>query len=221
MVTANQKIDNQSFDSAAIEVPFAVLYSVSWQTYQALLNDMGDGRATRLSYHQGILEIKMPSKLHELINRLLERIVTTLTEELGMSVLSLGSTTLERAEVEQAVEPDSCFYIQNAELINLEDHALPPNLPSDLVVEVDITSSSRSRLQIYKTMKIPEIWRYNRQGFTILQLHEGEYIECENSLTFPTISTKLLAEAIEQGKKTKNQNEIVNQLRNRLRNSNL
>lgn len=42
-----------------------------------------------------------------------------------------------------------------------------------------------------------------------LQLHEGE-----NSLTFPPISTKLLAEAIEQGKKTKNQNKIVNQLRN-------
>lgn len=217
MVTANQKINNLPSDGAVIEVPFAILHSVSWQTYQALLTDMGEHRAARLSYYQGILEIKMPSKLHELINRFLERIVNTLTEELDPSVLPLGSTTLDRAETEQGVEPDSCFYIQNAERINPEDDALPPDLPPDLVVEVDITSSSRSRLQIYRIMGVPEIWHYNRQGFTILQLHEGEYLEGKNSLAFPTISTELLKEAIEQGKKAKNQNAIVADLRNKLK----
>lgn len=216
MGTANQENNIPSDD--AVEVQFAVLRSVSWQTYQSLVTDMGEHRAARLSYYQGILEIKMPSKLHELINRLLERIVTTLTEELGLSILSLGSTTLDRAEVEQGVEPDSCFYIQNAERIDPEDE-LPINLPPDLVVEVDITSSSRSRLQIYKLMQVPEIWRYNRQGFSILQLHEGEYVESENSLAFSTISVELLTEAIQKGKKTRNQNAIVSQLRNKLRNA--
>ena len=194
-----QKNNNTPSDGvSAIEVPFVVLHNVSWQTYQALLADMGEHRATRLAYDHGILEIKMPSKLHELINRLLERIITTLTEELGMNVLPLGSTTFNRQA--QAVEPDSCFYIQNSDRVNLEDNE-PLDLPPDLVVEVDITSSLRSRLNIYKIMGVPEIWRYNRQGFAILQLREGEYVECESSLT-PNISARFLTALIEQGKQT-------------------
>lgn len=164
MVTATQKSNNTpSSGVPAVEVGFVLLHNVSWQTYQALLADMGEHRATRLAYDRGILEIKMPSKLHELINRLLERIITTLTEELGMNVLPLGSTTFNREEA-QGVEPDSCFYIQNADRVNPEDNEPPLDLPPDLVVEVDITSSSRSRLKIYKIMGVPEIWRYNQQG---------------------------------------------------------
>jgi Uma2 family endonuclease len=217
MVTTTQKINNTPSDGIpTVEVPFVVLHSVSWQTYQALLADMGEHRAARLAYKHGILEIKMPSKLHELINRLLERIVNTLTEELGMSVFSLGSTTFAQEEAEQGVEPDSCFYIQNAERVNPEDDH-PPLIPPDLVVEVDITSSSRSRLHIYRIMGVPEIWRYNRQGFAILQLRESEYVECETSLTFPKISAEFLRALIEQGKQAKNQNAVIRELRNWLR----
>lgn len=207
MISAIQKSNNTPSDGVtALEVGFVVLHNVSWQTYQALLADMGEHRATRLAYDRGILEIKMPSKLHELINRLLERIITTLTEELGMNVLPLGSTTFNREP--QGVEPDSCFYIQNSDRVNLEDNE-PLDLPPDLVVEVDITSSSRSRLNIYKIMGVPEIWRYNRQGFAILQLREGEYVECESSLTFPKISAQFLTALVEQGKQAKNQNAVI------------
>jgi Uma2 family endonuclease len=99
-----------------------VLPNVSWQTYKALLADMGDHRASRLTYDQGILQIKMPSKLHEIINRLLARIITTLTEELELNVVDLGSTILDREDLEKGAEPDTCFYIQNA--INSKDSIL-------------------------------------------------------------------------------------------------
>lgn len=220
MVSATEKKNNSpSGDIPTVEVPFVILHNVSWQTYQALLTDMGEHRATRLAYDRGILEIKMPSKLHELINRLLERIITTLTEELEMDVLSLGSTTFDCEEVEQGVEPDSCFYVQNAACVNPEDKKPPLNLPPDLVVEVDMTSSSRSRLNIYKIMGVPEIWRYTQQGFNILQLCEGKYVECEYSLTFPKISAVFLATLIEQGKQAKNQNAVIRELRNWLQES--
>lgn len=218
MVTTTQKNNNTPSDGVpTVEVPFVVLHNVSWQTYQALLADMGEHRAARLAYNHGTLEIKMPSKLHELINRLLERIITTLTEELGMSVLPLGSTTFAQEEAGQGVEPDSCFYIQNAENVNPEDDEPPSDLPPDLVVEVDITSSSRSRLNIYKVMRVREIWRYNRQGFAILQLREGEYVECESSLAFPKIATEFIRALTEQGKQAKNQNAVIGELRKRLR----
>jgi Uma2 family endonuclease len=110
-------------DRGVLPIPFVVLQPVSWQTYQALLADLGEHRSARLAYDRGTLEIKMPSKLHELINRLLERIIITLTEEYGMTVLSFGSTTFDSEAIAQGVEPDSCFYIQNAERVNPEEFA--------------------------------------------------------------------------------------------------
>jgi Uma2 family endonuclease len=221
MVNSAQTINHlPPNDEGVLQLPFVVLHNVTWQTYQALLTDMGEHRSARIAYDRGTLEIKMPSKLHELINRLLERIITTLTEELGMNVLSLGSTTFDSEAVEQGVEPDSCFYIQNADRVNPEDNAPPQDFPPDLVVEVDITSSSRSRLNIYKSMGVPEIWRYSRQGLAILQLHQGEYVECEYSSTFASLSAEILEKFLERGKLSKNHNSLITELRMWLRNQN-
>ena len=221
MVNSAQTIDHfPQNDGEVLPFPFVVLHNVTWQTYQALLGDMGEHRSARLAYDRGTLEIKMPSKLHELINRLLERIITALTEELGMNILSFGSTTFDFEEVEHGVEPDSCFYIQNADGVDPEDNAPPRNFPPDLVVEVDITSSSRSRLNIYKAMGVPEIWRYNRQGLAILQLHQGEYVERDYSPTFTVLSVEILGDFLERGTKSKNHNSLIHELRLWLRNQN-
>ena len=59
----------------------------------------------------------MPSELHEIINRLLELIITALTDELRMKIKGYGSITLDREDLARGVEPDSCFYIQNVERI--------------------------------------------------------------------------------------------------------
>lgn len=186
-----------------------VLQNVTWHTYQALLADLGEQRAARLTYDQGTLEIKMPSKLHEIINRLLERIVNVLTEELGMQVIALGSTTVDREDLQQGVEPDSCFYIQKAAQVDMTDPHLPGNVPLDLVIEVDITSASSHRLEVYKRLHVAEIWRYTKQGVQMLQLQRGEYIPCEWSTTFPMLSASVLWQFVEQGRVSNDYN-IVN-----------
>lgn len=193
----------------------SISVSLGWSEYQALLRDLGDNRAVRVTYIQDVLEIRMPSKLHELVNRLLERIIVTLTEELGMSVVALGSTRFDQEAIGQGVEPDSCFYIQNAERIDVES-ALPFRLPPDLVVEVDISSSSKSRLKIYSAMGVLEIWRYSLQGFSILHLQASEYIEQDFSLAFPKVSANFLQDLIERGKQVNNQNLVIRELRNSL-----
>lgn len=196
--------------------PFVSLRPITWQTYQALLADLGHHRAVRLAYHHGTLEIKMPSKLHELVNRLLERIITALTEELGLSILSFGSTPFDLEATQQGVEPDSCFYIQNAHRVNPEDDA-PPGFPPDLVVEVDITRSSQSRLIIYQAMGVPEIWRYDRNGLTLLKLQDGAYVAGDRSFTFPMLSVEQINGWVERGKQSKNQ--LIQELRDWLRTS--
>lgn len=48
---------------------------------------------------------------HEANKRLLGRIVEATTEELGLEIYSLGSTTWSREELQRGLEPDECYYI--------------------------------------------------------------------------------------------------------------
>ncbi|MGF1523988.1 MAG: hypothetical protein ACFBSF_16850 [Leptolyngbyaceae cyanobacterium] len=56
---------------------------VTWESYLALLSELGENRATRITYDTGILEIRMPGQLHEVINQVLAAIILVLAEELG------------------------------------------------------------------------------------------------------------------------------------------
>lgn len=190
-----------------------VLHNISWQTYQALLADMGDHRSSRLAYDRGVLEITMPSDLHEFIKRLLERIVTTLTEELNLKVRSVASVTLNREDLERGVEPDSGFYIQNASLIRGRKLDLVNNPPPDLVVEVDITSASTRRLKIYQSLQVPEVWRCTAQALEIKRLEDREYVNCEFSVAFPMVSGADLIRFLEEGKDTDDDNTVIRSLR--------
>ena len=209
--TQVSELDLDNFEGQLTQL--IVLPNISWSTYRAMLADMGDHRATRISYSQGNLTLKMPSKLHEIINRLLARIVTTLTEELGLDVVNVGSTTLEREDLEKGVEPDTGFYIQNASALEGLDPEIPDDLPPDLVIEVDITSPSTRRLEIYQALGIAEVWRYTkRQGLIIYQLQNEGYIETENSLVFSAMTAVRLNDFLTQ-RQTQTENQVIRSVR--------
>lgn len=191
-----------------------VLSQVSWQTFKALLADMGNHRSSRLTYNQGTLQIKMPSRLHEIINRLLARIVTTLTEELGLNVIDLGSTTLEREDLAQGAEPDTCFYIQNANLLEGLDPEIPENLPPDLVIEVDITSPSTRRIDVYRALGISEVWCYTKKEGVKVYLLRGNqgYEESAVSGAFPMVTAEVLNQFLQQ-RQMMNENAVIRSVR--------
>ena len=214
--TKISELDLENFEGQFTQT--IILSNISWQTYQAMLADMGDHRATRLAYHQKVLTLKMPSKLHEIINRLLARIVQTLTEELNLEVVNLGSTTLEREDLEKGVEPDTGFYIQNAAKLEGLDPQIPQNLPPDLVIEVDITSPSTQRMEIYQALGVPEVWRYTkRRGLVIYQLTSGIYHESEISVAFPQIRITQLNEFLGQ-RQTQGENQVIRAVRRFIQN---
>lgn len=198
-----------------------ILEGVSWQTYQTLLEDLGNHRAALLAYDQGSLEIVVPSNLHEFISRILEAIVRALAEELDMRLRGYGSTTLNREDLQRGIEPDSCFYIQNVDRVLGRKLNIKLNIetdpPPDLAIEVDITSSSRRRFGIYLQLKIPEVWRYTEQrGVIIYQLQNDEYVECEFSPTFPVMSGAVLVQFLQLAE-TEDDNGIIRVLRQRMR----
>lgn len=165
---------------------------VTWEGYSALLKELGDDRSTRLAYENGVLEIRMPGQLHEAANRVLATIALTLAEEYGFEFNDLGSMTMNRPDLSQGVEPDSCFYVQNAQAGQGLGEAISSDLPPDLALEVDIANKSDSKLSIYEAMGVPEVWLYQRDIVKIKLLEGEEYINSLTSRAFPTISAEQL-----------------------------
>jgi Uma2 family endonuclease len=188
------------------------LSGISWQTYEALLAEIGD-RQIRLTYNRGNLEIMVPSPEHERFKTIMGRFVETLAEELDVRIEPLGSTTFKRPELSGA-EPDECFYIQNISAIKGKKRIdLNQDPPPDLVVEIDITSRSENSLQVYADLAVPEVWIYNGARFRINRLENGEYVECESSLAFPSLPILEIVRFLEQAE-TMDYLELVKAFRN-------
>lgn len=179
-----------------------VLKRISWETYERLLADRGDQPGVRFYYDNGMLEIKMPSAKHEKPNRILAQLVEVLAEEMSLDLEPLGSTTFKREDLLKSFEPDSCFYIKNAEAIAGKDELdLKVDPPPDLVIEVDVTSDSLNKFVIFSTVGIPEVWRCDEGQVTIYRLEGEHYVEAEQSLALPLLNaemaTLILAERLE------------------------
>ena len=188
------------------------LSGISWQTYEALLAEIGD-RQIRLTYNRGNLEIMVPSPEHERFKEVLGRFVETLAEELDVRIEPLGSTTFKRPEL-SGVEPDKCFYIQNLSAVKGKKRIdLNQDPPPDLAVEIDITSRSENSLQVYADLGVPEVWIYNGLRLRINRLENGEYVESEISLAFPSLPILEIVRFLEQAE-TMDYLELVKAFRN-------
>jgi Uma2 family endonuclease len=182
------------------EEKLITLAGIKWQTFKAIMSDVGDGRAWRIAYAEGVLEIRMPLTEHEEHKGMIESFVEAFADELDIEIRKLGALTLEREDLARAIEPDSCFYIQNESVVRGKSINLPADPPPDLVVESDYTSSSLNKFSIYADLGVPEIWRYRNQSLEVYQLVEGNYELRENSLAFPFLPIAEIPGLIEQSK---------------------
>jgi Uma2 family endonuclease len=190
------------------------LSGISWSTYETLLNEL-QNRHLRLTYYRGTLEILSPSPEHELHKTVMGRFVETLAEELEINIYPLGSTTYKQPGVSGA-EPDECFYIRNIAAIRGRRRLQPDDPPPDLVIEIDITSSSRDRLQVYASLGVSEVWIYDGNQLTVQQLQNTDYHPSGNSQFFPNIPISTLATFLKQAETT-DYLELIKAFRNWVR----
>lgn len=90
-----------------------VISDITWQNFEAILLDLGEKRHSRIAYFNNKLEIMSPLALHERPHRIIAYIIMTILEAQGKDWEDFGSTTLKLPEI-AGVEPDTCFYIDNA-----------------------------------------------------------------------------------------------------------
>lgn len=175
-----------------------LLASVSWNTYQQLLAEHDGNRSTHFTYDEGLLEIMVLSARHERKADVLSQIVAVLAEELEIDIVSFGSTTFQRQDLQKGFEPDACFYIPNEPLMRDKlDIDLNTDPAPDLIIEVDITSPSLNKFPIFAALGIAEIWRYDGESVRIWSLKNGNYQESTSSQLLSVATGTVLTELLE------------------------
>ena len=176
---------------------------VSWQQYEALLAELGEDRVVpRINYCHNTLELVSPLPIHERPNRMMADIVKTLLDIQDRDWEDFGSTTFCKAQ-EASLEPDTCFYIKNAERMRACERFDPgQDSPPDLAIESDVTS--KTTLETYRALQVPEVWVYDKRQLSIHILTNGKYQPSLQSATFPTfriteLIPRLIAEAEQMG----------------------
>lgn len=176
--------------------------NLSWQDFERILSDLGEHRNTRLTYYRGTLEIMSPLALHERPHRIIADIVKAILDAQGREWEDFGSTTVKRPDI-AGVEPNTCFYIQNAsQMKGCTDMNLAVYPPPDLANESDVTSTIT--LEAYKALGVPEVWIYRNGKLRIYLLGNEGYVESAMSPTFSELSIielipELVQKAINEG----------------------
>ncbi len=169
-----------------------VLRGLSWEAYLQILKALPDSRSARLTYDDGVLEITVPSELHEFSRSLIDIFIRTLIEMIGLRLKTMGSTTMNYPHLQKGAEPDNAYYIQHQPLVKGRKVDFSQDPPPDLVVEVDITHTDIAKNQFYARLGIPEFWRFDGQVWRIYQLQEQVYVEVESSPIFPQVPKERL-----------------------------
>ncbi|MCE9606634.1 MAG: Uma2 family endonuclease [Planctomycetia bacterium] len=197
-----------TFDHGRLEM-WAVIPGLSWENYLRFLEAIGD-ISLRHTYVEGVLEMMSPRKDHDWIKRIIGRFIEAMTLDLNILIQSIGSTTLASDDFECSLQPDEAYYVRNESRVRGKLEYSPQNdPPPDLVVEVDVTSSSVKRLPSYWAIGVEEVWRHDgKRLFFLRRTDDSSYVEISNSLAFPFLSSDDVNAAMQEVTKV-NENELV------------
>ena len=172
-----------------------ILHDISWETYEQLLEIFAERSTPRMTYYQGTLELMVPLPEHERYSWTLGRLIVALSEEIGIEIIGLKSSTWRSEPKKAGNEADECFYIQNEALMRGKlTIDLKNDPPPDLAVEMDLTSSSINKMAVYAELKVPEVWIWKKGKLIINILNDTGYVESETSLAFASFPVKELAQ---------------------------
>lgn len=136
----------------------------TWEQFKHLQKGFENSRGIRLFYFDGIVEILMPGKAHELFKSVIGFLLETLLFSQRIGFEPTGSMTQEVESV-ASVEADESYVIQGRKLS----------------VEVNFTSGDVSKLDRYRAIGIDEVWIWEDGVLEIYCLEDDGYRRAQNS----------------------------------------
>jgi Uma2 family endonuclease len=165
-----------------------VLYNVPWSHFEIQLAMRGDASVPRVAYLDGVLELMSPSKGHERTKSFLGRLVEVFALERDVELSPYGGWTLKDAPELAGAEPDECYIVGPN-----QDKDRP-----DLVIEVIWTSGNLDKLEIYRRLKVGEVWFWRDDVLTVHVLSGNQYERAERSALLPGLDLPLLCSFLDR-----------------------
>ena len=176
-----------------------LLSNVSWDTYNLIRNETDDGGA-RLTYDHGMLEIEVPSRHHEQLKRFVGELVETSLRADGRDYEPSGGATWRQADALRGLEADECYHIQHVAAVKgKRELDLDVNPPPDLAIEIDVSSHHLNKMEIYKALGIPELWRITADGACEMRRRldaSPEYAVIDRSEAVPLLTAQLVSQYV-------------------------
>jgi Uma2 family endonuclease len=185
--------DDEPHDDAIV-----LLTNLAWADFERLLEARGDRSGPRMAFLDGAIEIMAPSPDHERVKSYLAGLVEAWCLASGVDVVPFGSWTLKDEEEGAGLEPDEC-YVVGAE----------PKPRPDLAIEVVWTSGRMSKLEIYRRLRVPEVWTWRRGALHVHVLRGDRYEEATASEVLPGIDLQLVLSLLARPTLTQAQRELM------------
>lgn len=163
------------------EEKLITLHNISWGQFKAIEAQLENNREVRLTYLAGVMEIMSPiGRKHERVKSTLGLLLEAYMKQKGQRFYKSGGFTLEEPGYASGT-PDESYCIGS-------DKQTP-----DIVIEIIVTSGTINRRELYKPLKVPEVWFWRSDSIRIFRLSAaGEYYEVERSQFFLDLDKALL-----------------------------
>jgi Uma2 family endonuclease len=165
-----------------------IFEDVSWEYYTRTMEELDrSGQHARVTYDRGRMEVMTVGRRHEMIKKAIGRLLEAYADESDIGIEGVGNVTCRRLDLVRGLEPDECYYVTSVyqgtdDLLDLEN-----NPPPDLAIEVEVSRSMGKRRSVYAEIGVPELWRFDGQRVTVMELAGDAYAPVERSRFFPAL----------------------------------
>lgn len=181
-----------------------VLRGVSWEQYTALDRAKADQPRPAIAYLDGELELVTTSTRHELVKKLLARLIEAFAEERRLRLDGFGDATVRNKRRRAGAEPDEWYRITRTSKV------------PDLVIEVVFTSGGIDKLEVYRRLGVAEVWCWIDGKIWMYRLVDGAYAEATESRALEGIDLDRLERVIAAADEESDQTALVRAYRRSL-----
>ena len=164
---------------------------VTWSEYEALLAIRGERAGIRIAYLKGDLELMTPSIDHESIKTRIARLLECCAEERGIDLNGYGSWTIKSAPRARGAEPDECY------IVGVDRKPAP-----DLAIEVVWTHGGLDKLEIYRGLRVREVWVWREGEIEVHALRGDAYERVPRSELVPDLDLVMLTGFLDRPSQT-------------------
>lgn len=160
--------------------------NVNWAQLEAFLEARGDAAGPRITYLNGVLELMSPSFNHEGIKKCFARLFEAWADARELDLNGFGSWTLKKKVRDRAVEPDECYSLG------------PRKKVPDIAIEVTWTHGSLDKLEVYRGLRVPELWMWEESRIDVYALRPRKgYERVARSELVPALDLAELASFVD------------------------